>query len=176
MTKWFWPVGLLLLMMQGLLGCSGDSQTGPMDVKWDRETCERCRMVLSDRHYATQVRVFPEGKRAKVFYFDDIGCAALWLADKPWWEDSPNTEIWVADHHSGDWIDARTATYIRDKLTPMQYGLGAQSDPDPSGMDFKAAKRHVVEVEQHSASRSAQLLKQLKEMGAKRAATQEDKP
>ncbi len=51
-------VGLVLL----LAACSGDPGTGPKDVRWDRDACERCRMVLSDRNFSAQIRYFPRGK------------------------------------------------------------------------------------------------------------------
>ena len=164
--------GPLLLLLLG--ACSGDPGSGPKEVKWDRDACERCRMVLSDRHYSTQVRVFPEGKRSKVFLFDDIGCATLWLEDKPW-KDDPGTEIWVTDHRRGNWIDARTATYVKERITPMEYGLGAQSEADPLGIDFEAAKRHIVEVEERFTTRGVQLLGRLKEQAETRAAAQKGK-
>jgi copper chaperone NosL len=164
--------GLLLLLL--LAACSGDPGSGPKEVKWDRDACERCRMVLSDRHYSAQVRVFPEGKRSKVFFFDDIGCATLWLEDKPWMDD-PRTEIWVTDHRKGEWIDARTATYVKEKITPMEYGLGAQTEPAPGGLDFEQAKRHIVEVEERFTIRGVQLLDRLKEQAERRAAAQRGK-
>jgi hypothetical protein len=164
--------GLLLLLLLG--ACSGDPGTGPKEVKWDRDACERCRMVLSDRHYSAQVRVFPEGKRPKVFFFDDIGCATLWLEGKAW-DDDPKTEIWVTDHRSGAWIDARTVTYVQEKITPMEYGLGAQPEPAPGGLDFEQAKRHVVEVEERFTARGVQLLDRLKEQAERRAAAQKGK-
>lgn len=162
---------MLLLL---LAACSGDPGKGPKEVKWDRDACERCRMVLSDRHYSAQVRVFPEGKRSKVLFFDDIGCALLWLEEQPWNED-PRTEIWVADHRSGNWIDARTATYVKEKITPMEYGLGAQTDPVPGGLDFEQAKRHIVEVEERFTTHGVQLLDRLKEQAQRRAAAQKGK-
>ncbi|HIP53731.1 MAG TPA: hypothetical protein EYH03_06960, partial [Chromatiales bacterium] len=148
--------------------CSADPGTGPVDVHWDRDICERCRMVLSDRHYAAEVRVFPEGKRSKVYYFDDIGCAVIWLQDKPW-KDDPKTQIWVTDHRTGNWIDARTATYVTGKVTPMEYGLGAQSDPAPDGLTFEQAKQHIFEVEERFNAHGVQLLERLKEQAKKRA-------
>ena len=155
--------------------CSMDPGNGPADVKWDRYACERCRMVLSDRHYSVQVRYLPEGKkRTKVLYFDDIGCATLWLEEKPW-KDDPGTEIWVTDHRSGDWIDARTATYLKEKITPMEYGLGAQREPVPGGLDFERVKLHVVEVEKRFDARGVQLLDRLKEQAERRAASQKGK-
>ena len=146
-----------------LIACSEDPGTGPAEVKWDRTVCERCRMVLSDRHLAAQVSYLPEGKkRSRIVQFDDIGCAILWLEDKRW-KDDPETRIWVADHRNGAWINARTASYVKDKLTPMEYGLGAQSDPAPEALDFEQAKAHVVEVEKRFNIHGVQLLDRLKE-------------
>ncbi|WP_236725587.1 nitrous oxide reductase accessory protein NosL [Candidatus Reidiella endopervernicosa] len=136
-----------LLLIALLTGCSGEPETGPVEVKWDRDTCERCRMVLSDRFHSAQIRVFPvEKKRSRVYKFDDIGCALLWLEDKPW-RDDPRTEIWVTDHRSGEWIDAGSAIYIPNQTTPMEYGLGAQPEPSPGGLGFEQAKQHIFELE-----------------------------
>ena len=161
------PVSFLLLLLSG---CSGDPGTGPKEPRWDRNACERCRMVLSDRHYSAQIRYLPEGKkRTKVLWFDDIGCAALWLEDKPW-KDAPKTEIWVTDHRSGKWIDARTATYVKDKITPMAYGLGAQKEPQADGLDFEQAKKHIRDVEKRFNVHGADLLERVKELERKREA------
>ncbi len=165
-------LAVLALAFQGLPGCSGDPGSGPTEVKWDRDACERCRMVLSDRHYAAQVRVFPEGKRSRVFPFDDIGCATLWLEGKSW-DQKPGTEIWVTDHRDGHWIDARTATYVPGKITPMEYGLGAQTETAPEGIDFEQAKRHVKEVEKRFTTQGVQLLDRLKQQAEKREAAQQ---
>lgn len=152
-----------------LTACSGDRDSGPIDVKWDRDACERCRMVLSDRHYAAQIRYLPEGKkRTKVVLFDDIGCATLWLEDKPWKDDS-GAEIWVADYRTGEWIDARKATYVKSRITPMGYGLGAQSVPVAGGLSFIQAKQHILEVEERFNVHGVHLLDKLKEQAAKRS-------
>lgn len=163
----YWLIGLVLL---ALSACSNDPGTGPKAVKWDRDACERCRMVLSDRKYSAQIRYFPEGKkRSRVLMFDDIGCATLWLEDKPW-KDDPRTEIWVNDYRSGEWIDARTATYVKDKITPMEYGLGAQPEPVAGGLDFEQAKKHIVKIEERFNIHGVHLLERLKEQAEKREA------
>ena len=160
---------LPLLLPLLLIGCSNDPGTGAAEVKWDRVTCERCRMVLSDRHYSAQVRYLPEGKRrTKVVMFDDIGCATLWLEDKTW-KESPETEIWVTDYRSGEWIEARGAYYVKRRLTPMEYGLGAQSEPAPGALDFEAAKAHIVEVEKRFSEHGVHLLERLSEQAARRS-------
>lgn len=136
----------LLLVLFLLTGCSRESETGPAEVRWDRETCTRCAMAVSDRHHAAQVRGGPAGARTRVYKFDDIGCAVIWL-DQQAWRDEPHTEIWVTDHRTGQWIDARTATYVTGRVTPMGYGLGAQQAASAEGMDFNQAGRHIHALE-----------------------------
>lgn len=156
---------LVLLGVAFLLSaCSGEPDTGPAEVKWDRTTCERCRMVVSDRKHAAQVRYLPENrKRSRVMHFDDIGCAVIWLQDKPW-KDAPSTEIWVTDRHSGEWLDARSATYIKGDLTPMEYGLGAQAESAEGGLDFGQASAHIFEVEKRFNIHGVNLLSRLQEL------------
>ena len=158
-----------------LSACSGDPGTGPIEVRWDRDICERCRMILSDRYYAAQIRYFPEGKkRSKVSMFDDIGCATLWLEEKPW-KDDPGIEIWVTDHQTGAWIDARKATYIKGKITPMVFGLGAQVSPAEGGLDFTQAKKHIVKVEERFGIHGVHLMERLKEQAEKRELERKDR-
>jgi len=151
-----------------ITGCTGEPDTGPVEVKWDRDTCERCRMVLSDPHFAAQIRYYPEGKkRPKVEKFDDIGCATLWLEDKAW-KDDGRTEFWVADHRTKEWIDAKTATYVLKKTTPMEYGLGAQPEATSGGMSFEQAKVHIADVEERFNVHGLQLQQRLKEQALER--------
>jgi hypothetical protein len=162
------PILLSLCLL--LVGCSVDPGTGPQDVKWDRDSCERCRMVLSDRNFAAQIRYFSEDKsRSKVVMFDDIGCAILWIDDKPW-RDDPRTEIWVVDHRSGEWIDARQATYLSGVLTPMEYGLAAQVEPAAEGLTFAQAKQQVFDIEQRFTEHGLHLMHKFKEQARQREA------
>jgi nitrous oxide reductase accessory protein NosL len=162
---------LLFIAMLLLTACSGDAGTGPKEVKWDRDACERCRMVLSDHVHAAQIRYQPrDKKRPVVALFDDIGCATLWLEDKPW-RDDPATEIWVTDHRTGEWIDARQATYVSGQNTPMEFGLGAQADPAPGGLTFEEAKLHINKVEERFNIHGVHLLERLKEQAVRREAS-----
>lgn len=127
-----------------LPACSRDTGHGPGEVHWDRDVCKRCGMALSDRHYATQVR---GGPKREVFKFDDIGCALFWLKDQPW-ADAAETEIWVNDFRTGEWLDARKAHYLSGKTSPMAYGYGAQGGdknaPEAGGIDFAAMKADIL--------------------------------
>ena len=136
----------VLLLIGIMLGC-GDKGTGPIKVHWDRDGCDRCRMMLSDPLHAAQIRYLDAEQRSRVKIFDDIGCALIWLADKSW-RDKSSTEIWTTDHETGEWIDARTAYYIQGEVTPMGYGVGARKLPPTSkGLTFSQAKAHIFRVE-----------------------------
>jgi nitrous oxide reductase accessory protein NosL len=156
MASWVKSLGpkalLLVAACLVLAGCSGDPGAGPVEVTWDRDVCERCSMVVSDREHAAQVRyIDPATARSRVALFDDLGCAVLWL-ERPDgrldWRGDPSVEIWVTDYRDGSWIDARIAHYVRGRITPMQYGLGARIDPVDGALDFDAALAHIRHVEQ----------------------------
>lgn len=167
-------IALLGVVAVLLTACGGAPDTGPGEVKWDRSTCERCRMVVSDRKHAAQVRYLPDNKkRSRLMHFDDIGCAVIWLQDKPW-KDDPKTEIWVTDRHTGDWLDARSATYIPGDLTPMEYGLGAQAEAADGGLDFEQAKVRIFEVEERFNIHGVNLLSRLQERQQAREADDRD--
>lgn len=99
-------------------------------------------MVLSDRKHAAQIRGGPENSRSRVYKFDDIGGAVLWLDNKPW-KNRPETEFWVNDHRDGRWIDARQAWYLSGQITPMEFGLGAQDTRTEGAMSFKEAVAYI---------------------------------
>ena len=142
MRRVFSPLVLTLLVA----GCSQQADTGPVEVRWDKESCERCAMAVGDRNYSAQVRGAAAEAKTRVYKFDDIGCAVIWL-DKQAWKDDSRTEIWVTDYRSGNWIDARQASYVTGKLTPMGYGLGAQTEKADGTLDFTAASNHIYGVE-----------------------------
>ncbi len=130
-----------------LVSCSPEVKTGPGEVRWDRMSCELCRMAVSDHYYSAQVRGGPEGKRTKLYYFDDLGCAILWLIDQEWKND-PRTEIWVNDQHTGEWINAREAYYSTGNITPMDFGLGATLEKADSLLRYREVVKHIYQNEE----------------------------
>lgn len=138
--------GIALSPLAALLGACGRTTMpdGMAEVKWDRDTCVRCSMVLSDRRFAAQVRGGPQDAN---FKFDDIGCVAFWLKAQPWGADAA-TRIWVADLASrGDavrWLDARRAQYVGGRVSPMGYNFGAVAVAEPGSIDFETMRQHVL--------------------------------
>jgi len=115
---------------------------GMAEIHWDRDTCTRCRMVISDRRFAAEVR---GGPKDEVFKFDDIGCVAFWLKDRPWAIDA---RIWVADAGSPAdkvaWLDARKAHYLGGKTSPMAYNYAAYPLPQAGSQEFAEMREHVL--------------------------------
>ena len=135
---------LLPALLLVLFACSEGEKTGPEKVHWDRDMCELCKMAISDAAYVAQVR---GGPKRKLWTFDDIGCAVLWLNDQTWVAD-PETEIWIADRKSTRdkviWLDARKAHYVRGSLTPMNYGFAAQSQPAEGAYTFEQVTGFIL--------------------------------
>jgi copper chaperone NosL len=132
-----------------LSACGKDDRwpEGMQPIMWDRDTCVRCSMVISDRRFAAEMR---GGAKNTVFKFDDIGCATYWLRDKttdyPWMAEAA-TRFWVADLNSKGndvrWLEARTAQYIT-KTSPMGYNFGALLHPEAGSLDFASMREHVL--------------------------------
>ncbi len=140
--------GLVLSPLAAVLtacGNKGDWPEGMAEIKWDRDTCVRCSMVISDRRFAAQMR---GGEKDTAFKFDDIGCLAFWLRDKaaqhPWMAE-PATRMWVADSTSGAaWLDARQAHYLGGRLSPMGYNFAAVRDAVSGSLTFESMREHVL--------------------------------
>ena len=138
--------GFALTPIAAMLAACGRASMpeGMAEVKWDRDTCVRCSMVLSDRRFAAQVRGEPKDAN---FKFDDIGCAVFWLKAQPWSAEAA-TRIWVADVGSrGDavqWLDAKKSQYLGGKVSPMGYNFGAVAVAQAGSVDFDTMREHVL--------------------------------
>ncbi|MCP3969168.1 MAG: hypothetical protein GY717_02375 [Rhodobacteraceae bacterium] len=130
----------LLAATATLAGCKPQTE-GPEPIRWGRETCEICGMIISDARYAAEVRGGPEKRLAK---FDDIGDAVHWLNHQSW-KSEPDVEFWVMDSNTGkDWLDARRSFYHPDTLSPMDYGYAAVATREPGTVTFEVMKAAVM--------------------------------
>lgn len=128
-----------------LHGCDRAREAGGglTRIRWDRESCTQCQMVLSDRRFAVQVQGGPGDGH---WNFDDIGCAVLWLQARNW-PANPEPVIWVAALDSrGEprWLDARRAIYLSGHTSPMGHNFGAIDTPQAGGIGFAAMRAQVL--------------------------------
>lgn len=126
-----------------LMSCSEEPKTGPTKVTFDRDVCERCRMLISDRFHVAQVR---GGELQQAYKFDDVGGAVLWLEEQTW-KDDEKTEVWVANHKTGEWLNAKNAWYVRENHTPMNYGFSAEAEQRKTAVDYDTMLKSVIESE-----------------------------
>ena len=133
--------GLLCIALI-LMACSGERAAGPAPVGWDRDTCEQCNMLISDRRFAAQVRS-PVDHRIR--RFDDFGCAVRWLDDQEWNGKKPE-EFWVRAMDADRWLAAETATFAPVPNTPMHYGFGAVAAAGAEGIGFDAVLERIRQV------------------------------
>lgn len=122
-------------------GCLGDGGTGVVEVKWGREYCEYCGMIIDDRRFAAQVR---GGKDRKAHKFDDLGDAALWLAKQDWAEQA-DTEFWVGHAETGVWLDGRKAFYHTGYKSPMAHNFGALPEARDGGLSFAQFRQALID-------------------------------
>lgn len=129
-----WGLALSFLI---LIACSGQT-TGPVDIRYDREMCHTCSMIISDPAFAAQVR---GGDDNKIHKFCDFGEAVLFIEDKGW---GNNAKIWVMDmDDKKTWLEARNAHYRTGQITPMDFGLGAISLAEKDSIDYAGAVMHI---------------------------------
>ncbi len=125
MKKYFTMLVLFLISFS-FVACEKKVDMGVAKVHWDRDMCVRCVMVVSDRKNTVQIQNPDTGK---TYMFDDIGCTVLWFIDeKIEWKD--RAIIWVTDKNDEKFIDARTAFYDTNNITPMAYGFSAHKTKD----------------------------------------------
>jgi len=137
--------GFVLTPLAAALSACGKAERpdGLVEIKWDRDTCARCNMAISDPRFAAQLR---GGPKAQSWKFDDIGCVVFWLQKQDWGSD-PAVRIWVSDSgdmHGATWLDARQAHYLGGRLSPMGYNFAAVRDAVPQSLTFEAMREAIL--------------------------------
>lgn len=132
---------LIVIATLALSACSEDPKTGPVPIKFGRDTCDFCRMIISDPRFAAQVR---GGPGHKAYKFDDIGEALVYLSQQPW-KDEPAVEIWVMDLDTGKtWLKAKEAQFVPARISPMGFNYGAVTQSRPGAMPFETFRETAM--------------------------------
>ncbi|MGE5490563.1 MAG: protein NosL [Actinomycetota bacterium] len=123
-----------------LSACVRDRTSGPVDIDWGQERDARCNMMVDNPRFAAEVRD-PGGKLWK---FDDIGCAVIWLEQHGLAGATPGLEVWVKDFETGEWLDARQVRYVHGVKSPMRYQYGATGKVSGDGVAYDEMRRAVL--------------------------------
>jgi nitrous oxide reductase accessory protein NosL len=142
------PILVCFIALMTFTACQDNSlEKGMKEVHWDRDVCERCTMIISEKKFTVQVM---NPKTQQTYFFDDLGCAVIWFKEKnqDWFE---NAKIWINDSVSGQWLNAKEAIYLPDTLTPMGYGLSAFSKETitkhSNSLKFEQAVEKILEID-----------------------------
>ena len=84
-------------------------------------------------------------KELKTHFFDDIGCAILWLKEHK--IEPKEITFWVFSNDSNRYIDALKASYNSDDETPMHYGFGAYENLKEGMIDFNEMRLRMLRGE-----------------------------
>lgn len=114
-----------------LLTEAARSPEGPRPIAYDRQTCDRCGMLISDPSFAAQLRS-EDGRR---LYFDDPGGLLLWEAR----QDVAVEQAWFHHVREDRWIPRDEVAFVQASETPMGYGLGAVERGTEGAMSYAEA-------------------------------------
>lgn len=125
--KWL----VVLMVVSILSGCGKDAAYEPVDINPDIDVCEVCNMSITAVKYAAEA-IMKDGSVEK---FDDIGCMVDFMGSAT----KETGALFVRDANTGEWIDAKKASYLLndDYWTPMMYGVISFKD-DASAELFAA--------------------------------------
>lgn len=127
-----------MLIATLLLTACATGRPAPVDIRLGEDACAHCRMTVVSQKTAAQI-VAPG---AEPLMFDELGCLRNYLGEKPPGKDAV---VFVADHRTGAWIDARQAVFTRTgEQTPMGSGLVAHADPSSRDADPAALNGEPV--------------------------------
>ncbi len=125
-------------------GCERKIDLSARKIHFDRDICDRCKMVISIKNYAAQIIDPKDGKH---YNFDDLGCAVNWFKEKDIaWENE--AVVYVADVQTSEMIDARKAFYTDKANSPMNFGFAAHK-LEQSGVEnfnYEHVKIRMVEI------------------------------
>jgi copper chaperone NosL len=114
--------------------------TGPAEIHYGRDACDRCRMHLSARGFAAERR----DEKGALHKYDDIGCMLIAASH------APSGETWVEDHAGSGFVALLSATLVAgDGLgTPMNYGVVAFREPAQAAAFAAAHGARVVALDE----------------------------
>ena len=96
----------------------GNHEHKPIDIELSHFQDTQCGMTITNLEGSVQA-ISPNGK---TWFFDDVGCFALWYKNISFKDDAI---IWAYSRDTKEYINARTAWYSKTDDTAMGYGFAA---------------------------------------------------
>lgn len=118
----------------------GNLKQLPLAIKLGHYQDTQCGMPV--QHLRDSVQVSAED--GKSWFFDDVGCMALWIRNKPFMAEA---KIWVYTRDTEEWLDGRAAWFSRIDETPMRYGFAAYKAHAEGRVDFETMRLMMLRGE-----------------------------
>ena len=124
-----------------MAGC-GTQDSDPPRIRYGEETCDRCRMIISEKRFAAAYRTESGALRK----FDDLGCAALHRKE----QEETITQFWGYDYEETDWLEVRQAFLVHSSelLTPMGYGIAVLPTAEKATALAEKVDGRIVQFDQ----------------------------
>lgn len=124
-----------------IVGCGSQDQGSPR-IRYGEETCDRCRMIISEKRFAAAYRTESGALRK----FDDLGCGVLHQKE----QGETITQFWGYDYEETDWLDVRQAFLVHSSelLTPMGYGIAMVTTADKAAALAEKVNGQIVQFDQ----------------------------
>lgn len=116
-------VALVLGIVLVSLACQRqEGPPRPAEVLLGEETCERCKMIISEPRFSAQM-VMVDGSVRK---FDDTGCMLHYIVENSV-PDAQIAAVFVKSFDTNEWIHSANAFFVGsgEIMTPMSHGLVA---------------------------------------------------
>lgn len=105
--------GFLLILI--LSGCISQD---PVEIHLHSEECAHCKMVISDRQFASQV----VSEKGKAYLFDAVECMIAFTIQNP--EITESAAIYLPDYKNpGSWISYENSVIYRSAEVKSPMGL-----------------------------------------------------
>lgn len=125
-------VGIFLSMSnqkQMVVIHEGNHKHEPVDIKLSHFQDTQCGMTITKLEDSVQA-ISLDGK---TWFFDDVGCFALWYKNITFQKD---VIVWVYSRDTKEYIDGKKAWYTRKDITTMGYGFAAYKTKDEDMIAF----------------------------------------
>jgi copper chaperone NosL len=123
----------IVCLVVGVLAAAacGSNTPAPAALDTGHDACAYCRMIVSDRRFASQIVAPLEEPK----FFDDLGCLGNYLSGAG--KLSAHTVVYVTDHSTRQWVRADEAVFTRvDTLSaPMGSHVVAHASVEARAAD-----------------------------------------
>jgi copper chaperone NosL len=123
-------------------------EVGPPSIRYGRDRCDACGMIISDPRYAAAARV-----GGTVSRYDDIGCLVGRLGGAL---ATGSATAYVHDAGTQEWLEAEHAAFVRSPTiqTPMASGIAAYATREAAARAHMGAEPMTFETLLRTAGRT----------------------